>query len=130
MSENLEIAKAWVDACNSGDTDAALALCDPVIVLTEADTLPGAISSIGYDEVQRYLEGFQAHWSEWSWEPIEFREAGDKVYLHARLKLLGRRSGIAVDREWRYVFTIRDGRLLRHDGFDEEAEALKAAGLA
>src|SRR3954468_13542451 len=105
MGESLEIARAWVDACDRGDVEAALALCDPEVRLVEAETLPGAVTAAGIDEVRRYLERFEAHWSEASWEPLEFREAADRVYLRARLRLVGRRSGIEVDREWSYVFT-------------------------
>jgi hypothetical protein len=45
------------------------------------------------------------------------------------LRLVGRHSGIEVDRQWIYVFTVRDGKLLRQVGFDDEAEGLRAAGL-
>jgi hypothetical protein len=43
--------------------------------------------------------------------------------MRARLRLQGRRSGIEVDREWLYVFTVRDGKLLRQDGYDSTADA-------
>ena len=33
--------------------------------------------------------------------------------------LRGRQSGIEVDRVWQYVFTTRDGKLLRQDGYDD-----------
>jgi hypothetical protein len=52
------------------------------------------------------------------------------VYLRARLRLVGRHSGIEVDREWIYVFTVRDGKLQRQVGYDDQSEALRAAGLA
>jgi hypothetical protein len=56
--------------------------------------------------------------------------SGEKVYLRARLRLVGRHSGIEVDREWIYVFTVRDGKLQRQVGYDDQSEALRAAGLA
>ncbi len=130
IGETLEIAKAWVDACDRGDVEGALALCDREVVLVEAQALPGAVTATGIDELRRYLEWFEAHWSETSWEPIEFREAGERVYLRARLRLTGRRSGIEVNREWIYVFTVRDGTLLRQEGFDREEDGLRAAGLS
>jgi ketosteroid isomerase-like protein len=130
MGESLEIARAWVDACDRGDVDAALALCDPAIELIEAEALPGAVTATGVEDVRRYLERFDAHWSEGNWKPLEFREAGDKVYLRARLQLIGRRSGVKVDREWSYVFTVGNGKLLQQVGFDQAAEALRSAGLA
>jgi hypothetical protein len=46
------------------------------------------------------------------------------------VQLIGRRSGIKVDREWSYVFTVGNGKLLRQVGFDQAGEALRSAGLA
>jgi ketosteroid isomerase-like protein len=129
MGEPLEVAKAWVSACNRQDLEAAVAVCDPDVVMVEAETLPGSITADGIDAVRRYLERFETHWSEFSWEPLEFRESGDLVFLRSRLHLVGQSSGIEVDREWSYVFTVRDGRLLRQEGFDSAIEALRAAGL-
>ena len=129
MPANLEVVKAWVDACNDQDADAALALCDPEVELIESRALPGAVDAVGAAEVRRYLERFTTHWSEGEWLPEEFIESGDKVFMRARLRLRGRRSGIQVDREWVYVFTVRDGKLLRQEGFDGRDDALRAAGL-
>jgi uncharacterized protein len=129
MGASLSVAQAWVDACDRGDVEAALAVCDPEVELVEAEALPGSVTATGIDAVRRYLERFETHWSEASWEPEEFREAGDKVFMRARLKLVGRHSGIGVDREWIYVFTVRDGKLLRQVGYDDAAEGLRAAGI-
>lgn len=129
MAGSLDVVKAWVDACNQGDVDAALRLCDPSIELIEARALPGAVTARGAEAVRRYLERFATHWSGGEWLPEEFLAAGDKVFMRARLRLQGRRSGIEVDREWIYVFTVRDGRLLSQEGFDRRDEGLRAAGL-
>ena len=93
MGASLDVAKAWVDACDRGELDEALALCDPEIELVEAKALPGAVTSTGIDAVRRYLDRFSAHWSEVGWKPEEFREAGDKVYMRGRMVLTGARSG-------------------------------------
>ena len=129
MASSLEVVKAFVDACNGEDIDRIMALCAPSMELLESKTLPGAVTASGIEEVRRYMERFATHWSEFEWIPTEFVEGADKVVMVARLKLRGRRSGIEVDREWVYVFTVRDGRLLRQEGFDERAEGLRAAGI-
>lgn len=129
MSANLDLVKMWVEACNAGDIEAALGLCDESMELFEADALPGAVTARGIDQVRRYLERFDAHWSQGEWMPEEFLESDDTVLMRARLRLVGRNSGIEVDREWIYVFTMRDGRLLRQHGFDDLAEGLDAAGI-
>ena len=56
MGESLEIAKAWVEACDRGEIQAALALCDRDVELVEAEALPGAVTATGIDAVRRYLE--------------------------------------------------------------------------
>jgi hypothetical protein len=76
MGESLEIAKAWVEACDRGEIQAALALCDRDVELVEAEALPGAVTATGIDAVRRY-----------------------------------------------------DRKLLRQEGYDDDAEGLRAAGL-
>jgi ketosteroid isomerase-like protein len=129
VASNVGVVKAWVDACNQGDVDGALALCDSSMELAEAKTLPGAVTATGAEAVRRYLERFSAHWSEVEWLPEEFSESGEKVVMRARLRLRGRRSGIDVDREWVYVFTLRNEKLFSQEGFDNWAEGLQAAGI-
>lgn len=129
MGESLDVVKAFVDACNAGELGAIDDLCDPAMELVEAEALPGAVTATGRDAVRRYLERFSAHWTEVDWRPEEFIEAGEKVFMRARLRLRGRRSGLEVDREWIYVFTVNDGKLMRQDGFDDRDEGLRAAGI-
>jgi ketosteroid isomerase-like protein len=129
MLSNLEVVKAWVEACNQADVERALSLCSPSMELVESTTLPGAVRAAGVDQVRRYLERFTTHWSEGKWLPQEFLESGDKVVMVARLRLRGRKSGIEVDRSWVYLFTLQDGKLLSQEGLDDRAQALQAAGL-
>ena len=121
-----EVVRAWVEACNEEDLDRALSLLDPEIELHESKALPGAVSAVGLDQVRHYLERFNTHWASFHWEPIDLRVSGERALLQARLRFVGRKSGVEVDREWIYVFTVRDGKLLRQDGFDEMGEAARA----
>jgi ketosteroid isomerase-like protein len=127
MAESTEaVVRAYVDACNGDDVERVLSLLDPEVELHEAETLPGSVSAVGFEEVSRYLRRFDAHWSSFRWEPLEFRVSGDRALMRARLRLVGRKSGIEVDREWVYVFHVRGGKLLRQDGFDGMSEAAEA----
>jgi len=124
---DVEMVREWMRACNGGDTEAALALCDPEIELTEAEALPGAATTRGLDALRRYFAGWGRNWSEWDWQEEEVEELPpDKVLVTALLRLRGLRSGIWVEHRWAYLFTLRDGKLLRQDGFDNRAEALEA----
>jgi ketosteroid isomerase-like protein len=118
-----EIVREYIAACNGDDIDRVLAVLHPSVELHEADTLPGAVNAVGFDSVSHYLERFGAHWSSFNWEVLDLVVAGERALMHARLRLEGRSSGIAVDREWFYVFTVRDSKILRQDGFDDRAAA-------
>jgi ketosteroid isomerase-like protein len=127
VSQDTEaVVRAYIEACNGDDVERVLELVDPEIELHEAAALPGAVDAVGLGQVRRYLERFGAHWSSFHWEPLELRISGNRALMRARLKLVGQKSGIEVDREWIYVFTVRDGKLLRQNGFDEMGEAQRA----
>ncbi len=128
--ENVEIVRAWMRACNGDDVESAVALCDETFVMTESATLPGAATTSGHDGLRRYMRGWTRNWSEWNWQDEEMLDLPpDKVLVVASLWMRGLRSGIGVERRWVYLFTVRDGRLLRQDGYDEKAQALEAVGL-
>jgi ketosteroid isomerase-like protein len=126
--ENVETVRAWVRACNEGDAEAAVALCDPSFEMTESSALPGAATTSGPDDLRRYFAGWRRNWSEWDWQEEEVQDIPPgKVLVVANLRLKGLRSGIWVERRWVYLFTLQDGKLLRQDGFEGKAEALEAA---
>ena len=52
----------------------------------------------------------------------------DRVVLDATLRLRGLRSSIWVEHRWAYLFVIRDGLVLRVDGFLSKEEIPDAAG--
>jgi ketosteroid isomerase-like protein len=125
--ENVDLVREIFEAWLRGDP--ALDRFDPDISMVESSALPGAVSAHGLDEVRRYIEGFSKHWDDIRFEPQEYLDAGDRVVVVARLIGRGRSSGVAVEREWAYVWTVRDGRALRMDGYADRAEALRVAGL-
>jgi ketosteroid isomerase-like protein len=126
--ENVEVVRAIFGAW--GDGELGLDRFDPEIVMSESATLPGAVSADGIDAVRRYMESFANYWDEIRFEPTEFIDAGDRVVVVADLVGRGKASGVAVERTWAYVWTIRAGKALRMDGYTDRAEALEAVGLS
>ena len=60
-----------------------------------------------------------------------FIDAGDEdVVVLARYTASGRGSGVPLEGEHGYVWTLRDGQAVRFRWFSSHAEALAAAGLS
>jgi ketosteroid isomerase-like protein len=84
----------------------------------------------GHAGLGRYLEDWAAAWSEFSMEPEEFLDVGERVVMVFRMKATGLGSGVAVERHDAMVFTVRDEKIVRLDYYNNRADALKAVGMA
>jgi uncharacterized protein len=62
-------------------------------------------------------------------DPREFIEAGDKVVVIGRAFATARGSGMPLDTQIAFVWTVRDGKLVRNEAFTDRREALEAAGM-
>ena len=126
--ENLELIRAGFAAHNRGDLDALVEVYDPDAVFETLllGTHRGneAIRLI-YEENQKTLSGYDV-------VPVELIESGDQVVAVAEVKGVGPVSQIAMeDRDrFAFVFTIKNGRVVREQAFRNRDEALEAAGLS
>jgi ketosteroid isomerase-like protein len=126
--ENVDLVRAWLRAVNEDDPETWLAYVDPAFEMVESQTLPGAARVSGLEELRTYGLGWRRNWSEWEWREEKVTDMPpDTVLLVATLWLRGLRSGAEVERRWAYLFTVRNGTLLRQEGYDTEAGALEAA---
>jgi ketosteroid isomerase-like protein len=124
--ENLELVRAGFAAHNRGDLDALTHVYDPEVVFETLllGTHRGneAIRLI-YEENQKTLAGY-------SIEPVELIDSGDQVVAVAQVTGVGPASQISMDGDrFAFLFTIRDGRVVREQAFRNRDEALEAAGL-
>jgi ketosteroid isomerase-like protein len=128
MSDNAELVRTWQAAANDGRVEDLLALTHPEFEMTEASALPGATRVKGIEAMRRYCYGFAKIWAEGQWQEEELIELPpDRVVLDATLRLRGLRSSIWVEHRWAYLFTIRDGLIMRNDGFESKDEIPGAA---
>src|SRR5436305_7673452 len=128
--ENVEIVRRSLEANARGDIEEALTYIDPDGELHSA-IIGGAEGRVyrGHDGFRRWYAETQAIFEELRTELTEFRDLGDRVvglgHIHAR----GRESGVELDSATGWVFTLRNGKILKAEGFLSPDEALKAAGL-
>ena len=83
----------------------------------------------GPDGVRDWLSDFGAAWDRYDMEVERLIDAGDRVVSLVRIRAVGAGSGVAVERGDGMVWTFRNGKLARLDYFNDQEEALRAAGL-
>jgi ketosteroid isomerase-like protein len=129
--ENVEICRRVHDAFGTRrDTEAGLKYIDPRVELRSA-IVGGAEGNTynGHDGVRRWMAESDATWADLRLEPEQFRDLGDRVLMIGRLYARGRESGIEVETPIAWLSTLRDGKIVRSEGFLDPQKALKAAGL-
>jgi ketosteroid isomerase-like protein len=123
--ENVEKARAFIDAYNRRDFDAAVEFFHPEVEWV----LPAqqrSDSCTGPDEVKRFWEGIDETFDELRLDPQEFLDAGDQVAVRLRHHGRGKGSGLELDEElYHQVSTFRDGVMVRIEYFDDWGEALE-----
>jgi ketosteroid isomerase-like protein len=126
--ENVEIVRAAIDAYNRGDLDAALkdAAPDYEIDMSRAVGIVRGVYSA--NQMRRIWEGFREAWESDQFGADEFIDAGEHVVTPFTNHLRGR-DGIEVTARGVWVWTIRDGAIVRVCLYQEREEALEAAGL-
>ena len=127
-SANVELVRSIYEDWLRGNL--AIDKFDPEISMIESAALPGGgASAHGLGAVRHYMESFAKYWEDIRVEPQEFIDAGAQVVMLARLVGRGKKSGVEVSRIWAYVWTLRDNKALRMEGYASRHEALQAARL-
>jgi uncharacterized protein len=129
--ENVEIVRRTVEAILRGEWEQAAQLLDP-----DAEghgTVGGLSEGTVMRGITQFRQSFEQEdaeaWDERRLEAEEFLDAGDRVVVLVREFRRGRGSGIELETNTAVVFEVRDGRVVRIQGYMDRAEALEAAGL-
>jgi uncharacterized protein len=130
--ENVEIVRTAFAAFDRGDIDAVLQLCDEDIVITQPPELPGvSAEQRGHRGVLEALAIWPEQWDDYRVELLRVAAApGGKVFVTQRSSGRGKQSGVGVDMDFSFVFTLREGKITEWRLFVQEEQALEAAGLS
>ena len=79
--------------------------------------------------VTEWLSDFAAAWESYGMEVERVIDTGDRVVSLFRIRAVGVGSGVPVERGDGMVWKFRDGKLARLDYFNDQGQALEAAGL-
>ena len=130
--ENVEIVKRALDFMGRRDWPGITDLIDPNV------ELHGSVGGLeegkilrGYGEISQAFDIEDRDvWDEHRIEPREFIDAGDRVVVLHREYQRGKGSGVEIVIDTASILDLRDGRIVRRQGYIKPAEALEAAGLS
>jgi ketosteroid isomerase-like protein len=130
--ENVNVVRAFLDATTRRDMARVVELADPEIELhgTVGGVEEGRIYRGLAEVIREYDEVDGEVWEERRIEPEGFLDADDDVVVMFHEFRRGKGSGVELELDTAAVFTVRDGRVARMQGFMDPAAARKAAGLS
>ena len=130
--ENVNIVRSFLDASMRRDMGRVTELVDPDVELhgTVGGVEEGRVYRGLAEVIREYDEVDGEAWEERRLEPEGFLDADDDVVVMLHEFRRGKGSGVELELHTAVVFTIRDGRVARMQGFMDPAAARKAAGLS
>lgn len=125
--ENIEAVRRFFDAFNSPDPFSPVLDAMSANVVITQNNVPGARTYSGREGALQALFDWTEDFDEFVMTGEEFIDADDKVIVRVHQKALGTGSGVPVERDFWFVYTLGGGRIARLDMFNEATEARKWA---
>jgi ketosteroid isomerase-like protein len=129
--ENIEIVRrAWKDPLGR-EGDAFLDAFSSDVVVRQGPAIPDARTYHGHDGLMKAIGEWTQVFDGLVMTPKEFSEiAEDKVLVRVHQKARGAGSGVPIEFETWFVYSVTGGKIARLDMFNEKHRALEAAGLS
>lgn len=125
-----ELAREGFEAFNRGDVEAVLGMLSP-------DVEVHSVAEVGEEGTYHGREGYLEWtriwldaWDAFHIELVELEEVDEEnVLVHSRQRGRGKGSGLEVEQEGVYLFTVRDGLVVRLHLYATREQALEAIRL-
>ena len=129
-TENVEVVRGIYEAVNrEGRWAAAAEFADDEIELTTDPRHPLAGTYRGVQAYRGFLEEFEEPYERTSVEAEHWFARGDDVVTYVNVHRRPRGSSTDVESRIGFLWTLRDGRVVRERVFGEREKALEAAGM-
>ena len=128
---DVELITRMYRAWNSGDIAALIDVFDAEVEIHPA--LGAFLASTvyrGHEGVAAWYEETYEPWAELHAEPQRFIDAGERTVVVAALRARVPGGQVDVEGEIAQVVTVRDGRIVRLDGYEEPDDALAVVGVS
>jgi ketosteroid isomerase-like protein len=127
QEKNLAAMRRIADAYDKKDWRAVLPDLDAEVEIDDAD-IPEAT---GEDSFLAWVARWDEAWDSWHAEDVDIRAADDEqVIALFTMVVKGRGSGVELRRADALVASFRDGKAVKLGYYNDQAQALRAVGLA
>ncbi len=126
--ENVDAVKRAVEAGPDRPED-FFGILDEDVVWVPGHQFPGG-TSYGRDAVREFFRQWVGTFEDYGTEAKECIDAGNAVYVHARLWGRGNSSGAETENNFWMVWLFFQGKVVRATYFPTREAALEAAGLS
>ena len=128
--ENVELVRRGYAAFNRGDVDAVVADFARDFEYVAMGMIPGITGVYrGTEGYKRFMRTFWDEFDDARNEVHEFVDAGDQVLVTQTVHGRGKQSRAEGSWTFSILWTVRDGKVVRGQGFASRDQALDAAGL-
>jgi ketosteroid isomerase-like protein len=129
--ERISFVRAFADAINARDVDAAIEVCHPEVEFFSLMAQLEASPYSGFAGIRRYFRDIDTTWAEWRVEIEQLLAAPDgRVVIVMSTHMRGKGSGLPYAQRVANVWEFEDERLWRATMYRDPADALRRAGVA
>ena len=126
----MEVVRALYDAVNrAGSWVAGVEFVDPEIELETDPRHPQAGVYRGREKYREFLVEFEEPYERTQVEPERIFARGDQVLTFVRVHRRPEGSSVEIESRIGFLWTVRDGRIVREQAFAEPERALEVTGL-
>ncbi len=130
MSQNVDRMMEGLAAMERGDLDAIVAMADPEVEFINPEHALEPGTRHGHDGLRVGLGAMLEVFEDLRFKPERVVENGDHVVAFGNFWARGRGSGMEVGpTTFAVLATLRDGKMVRYEWFNDGEDALRAAGL-
>jgi ketosteroid isomerase-like protein len=113
IEDNVDVIRRGYDLINREGPDGAREFMDPDVVLEMPEGVLDAGSYHGREATMRVWHAYFDEFEEFRWEVERLFGVEDRVFLRVRERGRGRQSGVEVDWQRWWVYTLRGGLIVR-----------------
>ena len=135
--ENVEIVRRSWDAFEGGSRRDPIALLferglfAPECTFIPPPEVPGSERCVGREELTEWFRTWTEDFLDFRFWPERIIDAGDdRVVVVARQSAKGKESGVGVELQVGFLYTLRAGQIVGVVNYLDPAEALEAVGLS